>query len=130
MKIAVTYQMGQIFQHFGHTEYFKIYDAENGEVTSSKILPTNGSGHGALASFLADNGVDVVICGGIGQGAKNALAEKGIQVYGGVTGMADSAVKAFLGSALAYDPNACCNHHDHSHGNCGEHSCGDHKCHE
>ena len=52
MKIAVTYENGQVFQHFGHTEQFKVYNVENGAVTASAVEPTNGSGHGALAGFL------------------------------------------------------------------------------
>ena len=86
MKIAVTYENGKIFQHFGHTSQFKIYDTENGQITSSEVVDTNGSGHGALAGFLRQYGVDTLICGGIGGGAQNALAQAGIQLYGGVSG--------------------------------------------
>ena len=105
MKIAVTYENGQVFQHFGHTEQFKIYDVSEGTVTSAQVIPTNGSGHGALAGFLAQNGVDVLICGGIGGGAQAALAEAGIQLYGGVSGSADDAVKSLLAGTLHYDPH-------------------------
>ena len=52
MKIAVTYENGEIFQHFGHTEAFKIYDIADGKVVSAEVVDTNGSGHGALAGFL------------------------------------------------------------------------------
>ncbi len=129
MKIAVTYDNGQIFQHFGHTEYFKIYTVENYTVKDAVVLDTNGSGHGALAGFLKDAQVDVLICGGIGGGARQALAQAGIILYGGVAGDADAAVAALLQDALNYDPNARCDHHhgDH-HGNCGSHSCGSHTC--
>ena len=75
MKIAVTYENGQVFQHFGHTAQFKLYDVENGTVASSQVVDTNGSGHGALAGFLKDRQVDALICGGIGGGAQMALAE-------------------------------------------------------
>lgn len=124
MRIAVTYENGQIFQHFGHTEQFKVYDAEDGKITAEHVVDTNGSGHGALAGFLADNQVDVLICGGIGGGAQNALAEAGIRLYGGVSGNADDAVKALLEGNLGYDPDVHCNHHDHGHG--GSHQCGGH----
>lgn len=130
MRIAVTYEAGQIFQHFGHTESFKIYDVENGRVVDSKVVDTNGTGHGALAVLLADNSVDVLICGGIGGGAQVALAQAGIQLYGGVAGAADAAVEAFLKQELAYNPNVQCNHHGEGqehHGSCGGHhggSCG------
>lgn len=132
MKIAVTYENGSIFQHFGHTAQFKVYEAENGKVVSSAILDTNGSGHGALASLLSQQSIDVLICGGIGGGARMALMEAGIAIYGGASGDADEAVELFLSGALIYNPNARCSHHDHHHGEghtCGSHGCGSHSCH-
>ena len=92
MKIAVTYEAGQIFQHFGHTACFKFYEVENGKIAGEQLKDTAGSGHGALAGFLKNEGVDTLICGGIGLGAKNALAEAGIRLYGGISGSADEAV--------------------------------------
>ena len=130
MKIAVTYENGQIFQHFGHTEQFQIFTAEDGKIVSSEIVDTNGSGHGALAGLLSSLGVDVLICSGIGGGAQMALAQAGIKLYGGVSGFCDAAVEALLGGTLGFDPNVKCDHHDH-HGeghNCGDHDCG-HNCH-
>lgn len=127
MKIAVTYENGEIFQHFGHTAQFKIYDVEYGRVVGSEILDTNGSGHGALAALLGGLNVDALICGGIGMGAQIALAEAGIRIYGGVAGDADEAVEAFVNGELIYNPNARCDHHDHHHGEghaCGSHGCG------
>lgn len=126
MKIAVTYENGNIFQHFGHTEQFKLYTIENNMVSSSEVVNTNGSGHGALAGFLSANGVDTLICGGIGGGAQMALAEAGIKLYGGVSGSADAAVSALLAGDLGYDPEVKCDHHEHEHGE--GHSCGSHRC--
>ena len=131
MKIAVTYEAGEIFQHFGHTENFKVYDVEDGKVIDSKVVNTNGSGHGALATLLSENKVDVLICGGIGGGAQMALAEAGIKLYGGVSGSADAAVEAFLKEELAYNPDVKCNHHgeEHEHhGNCASGGCGGGHC--
>lgn len=129
MRIGVTYENGQVFQHFGHTEQFKIYDITDGRITSAAIVDTNGSGHGALAGFLLNNQVDTLICGGIGGGAQMALKEAGIQLYGGVSGDADAAVEALLKNELAFNPDAACSHHGEHHGsNCGEHSCGEHTC--
>ena len=122
MKIAVTYQNGEIFQHFGHTEQFKIYTVEDGKIISSEVVDTNGSGHGALAGLLSALGIDALICGGIGGGARMALAEAGIELYGGVSGSPDAAV---LDGTLGFDPNVKCDHHDH-HGE--GHTCGDHGC--
>ena len=125
MRIAVTYENGQVFQHFGHTENFKIYDIEDGKITNAVVLSTAGSGHGALAGFLSALHVDVLICGGIGGGAQMALAQAGIQLYGGCYGDADSAVEDFLAGNLTFNPNVQCNHHSHDEGhNCGEHHCG------
>lgn len=131
MRIAVTYEDGQIFQHFGHTEMFKLYDVEDGKVVASEVVDTNGQGHGALAGFLLGNKVDVLICGGIGGGAQMALADAGIKLFGGVAGSADTAVEAFLKQELMYNPDVKCNHHGegHEHGNCGSHGCGNHDCH-
>ena len=127
MKIAVTYENGEIFGHFGHTKQFKVYETENGKILSSKVIDTNGSGHGALAGMLSALNIDVLICGGIGGGAQMALSNAGIKLFGGVQGNADKAVEAYLNDTLAYDPEAKCDHHDHEHGEdhtCGEHGCG------
>ncbi len=128
MKIAVTYEDGFVFQHFGHTAEFKVYEVENGKVVSAQVVDTNGSGHGALAGLLFNGGVQVLICGGIGGGARMALAEAGIQVFGGVSGDADEAVECFLAGDLDYNPNVRCNHHGEGH-TCGSHGCGSHSCH-
>lgn len=135
MKLAVTYENGQVFQHFGHTEQFKLYDVADGQVVSSRVVDTNGSGHGALAGFLREQGVEALICGGIGGGARNALAQAGIRLYPGASGDADAQVTALLGGSLAYDPDTvCAHHHDHGEGHdCGHggnHACGghDHAC--
>ena len=123
MRIAVTYENGEIFQHFGHTEQFKLYDVENGMITKEQIVDTNGSGHGALAGFLKAAEVDALICGGIGGGAQMALAEAGIRLYGGVQGSADEAAKALAEDRLAFDPDVKCNHHEHHGGSCGHDQC-------
>ena len=123
MRIAVTYEDGNIFQHFGHSEQFKFYDVEEGKIVNTQVVDTNGQGHGALAGFLTGAKVDVLICGGIGGGAQNALAQAGIQLYGGVAGSCDAAVDALLANNLGYNPNVQCSHHGHGEG----HSCGEDK---
>ncbi len=125
MRVAVTYENGEIFQHFGHTSQFKVYDVEGQNIVKEEIIDTMGSGHGALAGFLVNNGVNVLICGGIGGGAQTALAQAGIQLYGGVSGSADKAVQALAAGSLSYDPDVHCDHHEHGEGHsCGEHHCG------
>ena len=133
MRIAVTYEDGHIFQHFGHTQQFKVYDVQDGKILASEVVDTNGSGHGALAGVLTALRADILICGGIGGGAQMALAAAGIRLYGGVSGDADAAVEALVAGSLNYNPNVQCNHHgEHHHGeghNCGSHGCGSHSCH-
>ena len=121
MKIAVTYDNGNIFQHFGRTESFKVYDVEDNKVVSSEVIGSNGVGHGALAGLLADRAVDVLICGGIGGGAQQTLADAGVELVAGAEGDADQAVEAYLKGELI-STGANCDHHHHEDG----HSCGDH----
>ena len=132
MKIAVTYENGNVFQHFGHTQAFKIYETDGKQILRSEVVSTDGQGHGALSTFLAERGIDVLLCGGIGGGAQMALKDAGIKLYGGVSGNADDQVQAFLDGALAYNANVRCDHHDHEHHGahtCGSHGCGNHDCH-
>ena len=130
-RIAVTYDNGQIFQHFGRTEAFKVYEVEDGKVVSSEVMESNGVGHGALAGLLADHTIEVLICGGIGGGAMAALEERGIEVCAGAEGDTDAAVEAYLKGELA-SAGVTCDHHGEGH-TCGDHeeghSCGNHGCH-
>ena len=127
MKIAVTYDNGNVFQHFGKTEFFKVYEVEDNKVVSSEVIGSNGTGHGALAGLLADRNVDVLICGGIGGGAQAALAEAGVELCAGAEGDTDQVVEAYLKGELVSTGANCDHHHgeDHSCGDHGEeHSCG------
>ncbi len=129
MRIAVTYEGGNVFQHFGHTETFKVYEVEDGEIVNSTVVGSNGAGHGALAALLNEVGIDVLICGGIGGGAQAALAEQGIELCAGASGDADAAVEAYLRGELE-NTGANCDHHHHGEDHsCGEHGCGGHGCH-
>ena len=121
MKIAVTYDNGNVFQHFGRTEFFKVYETEDGKVVSSEVISSNGVGHGALAGVLAEQSVDVLICGGIGEGAQAALKEAGVELCAGAEGNTDQVVEAYLKGELVSTGANC----DHHHGE--EHSCGDHE---
>lgn len=121
-KVAVSYCDGDVFQHFGHSQQFKVYNVVNGEITQTTIVDTNGNGHGALVQLLGNLQVNALVCGGIGAGARDALAKLNVTVFGGVTGDADDAVQCLLNGNLQYDPNAQCNHHD------GDHHCGQHDC--
>lgn len=126
MKIAVPYSDGQVFQHFGKSEQFKIYDTIDDEIISSEIVDTSGSGHSALADFLKEKGAGVLICGGIDVGAVTALQNAGIQILGGAEGEADKCVEEFLGGRLHFGASGCascsssCGHH---HGDGDEEEC-------
>ena len=123
MKLAIPFDNGDVFQHFGHTEIFKLYEIKEGRVVSSELVAANGSGHDALAGFLDGLGVDVVLCGGIGGGAESALTDAGIEIFSGVTGTADDAVLAYLNEELA-PAGANCDHHDHDDDADGGCHCG------
>ena len=127
MKVAVTYENGEVFQHFGRTPAFKVYEISDGKVISSEVVDTNGTGHGALAGFLEDIGAEVMICGGIGGGAIEAMSAAGIKVYAGASGAADDAVSSYVAGTLPEIGDATCDHHEHE--GHGEHGCGHGGCH-
>ena len=129
MKIAVTCENNEVFQHFGHTPEFAVFTVEEGKVAAKQILSCGGTGHGALAGLLKSDGVDLLICGGIGGGAQMALAEAGVRLVGGASGNVDEVVAAFLKGELSVDPDFQCHHHDGDAGHqCGEHRCGHGHC--
>ena len=129
MIIAITSENGEVFQHFGHTPEFTIYETKGEELLGPRVISTNGKGHGALAGLLDALGAEVLICGGIGGGAQMALDEIGVKVVGGASGKVADVVAAFLKGELEVDPDFQCHHHDHDAGHkCGEHGCGGH-CH-
>lgn len=132
MRVATTYDNGNIFMHFGRSEQFKIYDIQDGKVLNEQVVGTGGTGHGALADLLANGGVDTLICGGIGGGAINALTQAGIKVYAGAQGNCDACVEALIAGTLAQTGEATCDCHGHDHEHIHEHggSCGCHGHHE
>lgn len=132
MRVATTYDNGNIFMHFGRSEQFKIYDIQDGKVLNEQVVGTGGTGHGALAGLLANGGVDTLICGGIGGGAINALAQAGITVYAGAQGSCDACVKALIAGTLAQNGEATCSCHGHDHEHTHEHgdSCDCHGHHD
>lgn len=126
MKIAVTYDNGNVFQHFGRTDFFKVYEVEDSKVVSSEVIASNGVGHGALAGLLSGQSVDVLICGGIGGGAQAALQEAGVELCAGASGDTDKAVEAYLRGELVSTGANCDHHHEEGH-SCGHHGEG-HSC--
>ena len=127
MKVAVTYENGNVFQHFGHAKQLKIYNIDGKDIKEEKIIEVNENGHGALVELLSNNEVEVLICGGIGSGAKEALQKANIKLYGGVTGNADNSVKDLLNDKLKYDEKVHCEHHESNEHSCKEHNCNEDK---
>ena len=121
MKIAVPYAEGEVFQHFGHSENFKVYEIEGNSIVSAEVIDALGGGHDALAAFLSQLSVSVLICGGIGGGAEAALAEAGIEIFSGAQGNADTVVNAYLKGELMPSGANCDHHHDHDE---DAHGCG------
>ena len=124
MKIAITCENNQVFQHFGHTPGFALFEIVDGRIVSEKMLSSGSSGHGALATLLALEQVETLICGGIGGGAINALGNAGIKVIGGAAGNVREVAEAFAAGTLQVRADFHCNHHHHGEGHtCGEHGC-------
>ena len=135
MIIAVSYKDGEIFEHFGHAEMFAIYrtNEQNTEILEKTIVEVKETGHQAVADLMDANGVDVVIVGNIGAGARQALAEYGIVAFAGFCGDSDDAAELMMRGQLPYltDEGNCsggcggCSGgcHDHEGGDCG---CGGH----
>jgi len=123
MKIAVTTQGEQIFQHFGQCKTFTVFTVEANKIQEKVIIDASQNGHAALAGFLKDSGVNVLICGGIGDGAKQMLSSTGIQLISGVEGSIEDAVNSYISGNLN-DLGGSCTHEDHGHAhNC---SCENH----
>ena len=124
MKYAITCVNEEVFQHFGKCPSFLLLEMEDGIIAKRSELDANGSGHGALVTLLADAGVETLICGGIGQGARNALSEAGISLISGAKGNVEVIINALIDGTLKDDPNGQCNHHHEG----GHHDCGSHGC--
>lgn len=111
MKIAVSYDNGNVFKHVGDAKVFKVYDINEGKVIRSEVLNSTGSGRGMVVDFVTKHSCDVLICNEICSGAKGAVEETGTKVYGAVTGDADTAVEAYLRGELKDGDTVIC-HHD------------------
>lgn len=125
MKLAVTYENGEVFQHFGRTPYFEVFEIEDGKILNKEILDCLGSGHGELVGVLTRANVDALLCGGMGMGAQNMLAQMGIKVFAGISGNCEDAVNAFLNGTLSYTEEATCDHHHEDGEGCSHHEEGE-----
>lgn len=119
MKIAVA-AMGKIVAgHFGHCESFIFFETEEGRIISEKAVPNPGHRPGFLPNFLADNGANVIISGGMGGGAVEIFNERNVEVIVGAEGDARAAAEAYIKGELV-STGSVCHHHEHSD-ECGDH---------
>ena len=117
MKIAVAQEGTKVSGHFGHCEGFTLFDAKDGKITSKTYLPSPGHKPGLLPAFLFEQGANVIISGGMGAGAVELFAQKGIKVAAGVQGDAEEVVRQYLAGTLKATGEVC---HEHQHaGECG-----------
>ncbi|MBR3771380.1 MAG: NifB/NifX family molybdenum-iron cluster-binding protein [Clostridium sp.] len=100
MLIAVSYEDGKIFSNVGDTEQFKVYEVEEGAITGTELCESRGNGREMVVAFVMQHDIDVLICGRICDGAKEAVEKAGVEVCGCVEGVADEAVRAYLDSCL------------------------------
>ena len=123
MRISVAAMGNTVAGHFGHCENFIFFDTENGKITAENSVPNPGHKPGFLPNFLADNGAEVIITGGMGGGAVDIFNERGVEVILGVQGDARTAVETYLRGELK-STGSICHHHEHE----GEegHNCGEH----
>ena len=124
MKVAICFDKGRVFQHFGRTKEFKIYEIKDNKVTDFYYVEVNGEGCSTLVPVLKANHINVLICGGLGEGAFNHLTEAGIIVVSGVEGEVDEVIGEFNEGTLKYSETPNCHHHDHDE-NCHHKKCDD-----
>lgn len=119
MKIAVASTGAMTTEHFGHCENFNLFDAENGVIAKHESIPNPGHKPGFLPNYLGDLGVNVVISGGMGQGAIDIFNMRNIEVITGATGSAEDCAKRYLAGELQ-STGSICHKHEHA-GECGGH---------
>jgi len=100
MRIAVPYNNGLINPAFGRTEYFKLYETENGKIVSSTVIDNGGFGHTDLITYLKKYEVDIALIGNIGQHGFDAFAEAGIELYTSNYDDADTVIRKYLDGSL------------------------------
>lgn len=129
MKIAFPHDGGRINQHFGQSREFAVLELENQKVVSRKIISADSlrHNHQGLADLLAGEKVEVVVVGGIGPYALEALERKGFKVITGASGDIGTAAEQYAGGELVSRGTVCGHHHHqgHDHGQGGRHHHGD-----
>ena len=132
IRIAVSYKDGEIFEHFGHSEFFAIYefDEHDLERSTKRLVDTSAMhGHKDMADLMKREKIDAVICGQMGDEARSLLLSYGIIPVPGYCGDADTAAELLVtGQLPASDGGGCsggCGGCSGCHGGDeGETSCG------
>lgn len=114
MKIAVASEGKNVSGHFGHCSDFNIFTAEDGSIVMEDTVASPGHDYN-LIEFLNERGVNVIISGGMGAGAREKFDEKGIGIVTGAHGSAKDAVLDYLAGTLISDGSVCCKH-EHADG--------------
>ncbi len=113
LRIAVASENKMVAGHFGHCENFMIFDTENHQLVKTENIPNPGHMPGFLPNYLADSGVNVIISGGMGQGAVDIFNSRNIEVIIGAKGDTKTAVEAYLAGALKSTGSVCHEHQYH-----------------
>ena len=96
MKIAMPYQDGVLLEHFGRAKEFIIYNVSDLDPVTSEVIAPEDLSHAAVARALKEHGVDVVLCGSIGEHARQAVEGEHMLIFSGITGAADDVLERFL----------------------------------
>ena len=111
MRVAITYDDGNVFMHYGKTREFIIFEIENNEIKNEFILPCGEYSHHTLADLLSINNVDVLICGGCGGHAIESLEAKNIKIYNGACGDVHNVIKQYINEELTFNGATECGCH-------------------
>jgi predicted Fe-Mo cluster-binding NifX family protein/predicted DNA-binding protein (UPF0251 family) len=113
MKVAVPYLQGNVNAHFGSTQAFMVAETADGKVEKAVVYEVQGMqhNHNGIAGFLKEQGVEVILAGGMGAPMQQALKMQGFELYCGVQGPALEAVEAFLRGEIEQSESTCGHHH-------------------
>ncbi len=117
MIVAVPYLDGTVNAHFGSTQAFLVAETSDGEITRTSVFEVQGMqhNHAGIAGFLKEQGVQVILAGGMGAPMQQALKLQGFELYCGVGGPALEAIEALLRGEIVHSEATCGHHHGDDH---------------
>ena len=108
MKVAIPVAEGNLCLHFGHCEYFAIFDVVNGAVSGRTDVTPPPHAPGVIPKFLNEQDVAVILAGGMGQKAIQLFDQFGIKVVIGAPSIDPKlAVEQYLIDTLQTGTNVC-----------------------